>query len=374
MQEEITQKEAEITRLQGRLDELLRESPQTTESLRMYDNFIRKAEDDIRKTKHDTENFDASKAELIGKKQINRTFERFNEKLNDIQNEVQNGKDDLEKILKEVFEKTQKQYENSTKTLIENLEDKSEFIMASVEERYKDQKKHLAEAYDRQIAIMNDKINEFTALNARLEKEKELQTQISRVFIANPSLKAEKIMIRSVDIIRQTDLWPRYNTAKSCYDKFVLCSELFSNKEELPKIGSYLDQLKNLLPQFKHIMKCEVHWGDLFDAWGDVKEFARSRDYRQWCGNHFVEDILFYASKRIKGDGVYRGRRDNWMNPNVDYYSHQIGHIIMDDFNRENERRQKHNEELHRQALSINFPAEEFDRLVEQFNVFVSKL
>ena len=47
MQDEIALKEAEITRLQGRLDELLKESPQTAESLNSFDKFIRRAEEDV---------------------------------------------------------------------------------------------------------------------------------------------------------------------------------------------------------------------------------------------------------------------------------------------------------------------------------------
>ncbi|MCR4555641.1 MAG: hypothetical protein K5766_02420, partial [Alphaproteobacteria bacterium] len=45
MRDEIAQKEAEIVRLQGRLDELLKKSPQTAESLRRSDNSIRRAEE-----------------------------------------------------------------------------------------------------------------------------------------------------------------------------------------------------------------------------------------------------------------------------------------------------------------------------------------
>lgn len=306
------------------------------------------------------------------------TFEQFNEKLNDIQNEVQKCNDNIEK-LGDVLKKIQKQYEDNTNNLLKNLECRYNDIIVSVEDKYKGLGKDLAKAYDRQIDI----INEFTTLNAQQEKDKKLQGQISRVFIANPSLKAEKIMIRSSDIMRIDDLSNRHSTAKSHYDRFVLCSELFSNKEEMPKIKAYLDQLENLPSQFEHIMKREVRWGDLFDAFGDIKEFARSRDYRQWCGLHHIDEGLFQQGHIKGGNGVchnygsarvWPGSRFGWMNSDVDYYSHKIGHIILEDIDKENNRRQKHNEELQKQIQNTIFPSEAFDSLVDQFNEFISKL
>ncbi|MBO7453803.1 MAG: hypothetical protein J6T91_00245 [Alphaproteobacteria bacterium] len=235
MQDEIALKEAEIIRLQGRLDELLKGAPQTAESLSSFDKIIQRAEEDIRTTKEETENFDVSEYELIKKKQITRTFERFNEKLNDIQNEVQEGKDNLEKTLREVFEKTQKQYEDSTNTLLENLEYRYDDIITEVEKSYKDQKKNLAKAYDRQIAIMNDKINEFMALNVQLEKDKELLSLINGVYRSNPDnefIRSHSFISGNAQEIRGIgDLFVRRSRVEDIYNKVRLFSELLGRED-----------------------------------------------------------------------------------------------------------------------------------------------
>ena len=233
MQKEISQKEAEIIRLQGRLDELLKDAPQTAESLKIYDRFIRRAEKNVSEAKEKTEHFDAP--ELVGEKQINDTFKGFSEKLNEIRSEVQEGKDNLEKTIREVFEKTQRQYEDSTNTLLKNLEYRYDDIVEGVEERYKDQKKYLAEAYDRQIAIMNDKINEFMALNAQLEKDKELLSLINSVYRSNPDdefIRNHSFISGNVQEMKDIeDLFTRRNQVENIYNKIKLFSDLFGRED-----------------------------------------------------------------------------------------------------------------------------------------------
>jgi len=306
--------------------------------------------------------------EMVTKDRVSGILEDIFEELNSIKEEFQQNQRDTAENVERVLGQTQYMYKVNVKSLIRDLKHQYSINLETISSQYQEKNEKIKEAYEAQKKLLNNMIDEITKHNLELEKEKELHTQISRVFISNPSLKPEKIMIKSIDILRQ-DPQSRYNTVKSCYDKFVLFVELFSNKEELSIIETYLNQMNNLVPKLERIMSCQVNWGDLFDAYGDVKEFARSRNYRQWCGSHKY-DRLF--ADKVKGGGP--GFRDGWMNPNADYYSHHIGHLIMDDFNNENNRRKNHNEELQRQIQNINFPSKEFDSILKQFNIFVSKL
>jgi len=256
MRDEIASKEAEINRLQERLDGLLKDSPQTAESLNSYDKILRRAAEDVMTSKEETENFDASKYELIKEKQITKTLERLNEKLNAIQNELQSDKDDLEETLRDIFEKTKEQYENSTSALIENLEYRYEDIITEVEERYKDQKKNLVKAYDRQIDVMNDKINEFIALNAKLEKEKELQSLVYGVYrsnIDNEFLKSHSLILDNAQEIRSIgDLFTRRSRVEDIYNKVRLFSNLLGREDLGVEVkASYLETIRVWLDRTK---------------------------------------------------------------------------------------------------------------------------
>ena len=371
MRDEIAQKEAEIVRLQGRLDELLKKSPQTAESLRRSDNSIRRAEEDVRRTKHATDNFDVSKYELLKERQINRTFERFSEKLNAIQNEVQESRDNLERTLRDVLEKTQKQYEDSTNILIGNIEDNYDDIIKEVEEKYKDQKRHLAEAYDRQIEAMNDKINEFTALNAGLEREKELHSLISRVFVTNKSLRAEKIMIRSAEINRMTDIFKKRAAVQAEYSKFELFSGLLgredlgisAKQDDLTKVSEYLNNTRiSQKPAMPTLIR-EVFWARALG-------FFLGEPHPVFPDEGFIRGKYGLTHILAAGGGLL-GHYEERMT--VDWYNRCKDIENTERRNAYNNAMSAWNAEVSR-ASTIPFPAGEFDRLVEQFNVFVSKL
>ena len=53
------------------------------------------------------------------------------------------------------------------------------------------------------------------------------------MFIANPSIKVERIIGRSIDIMQIADLKTRHETIKGLYDKFVLFSDLFEQGGDL---------------------------------------------------------------------------------------------------------------------------------------------
>ena len=389
MRDEIAQKEAEIVRLQGRLDELLKKSPQTAESLRRSDNSIRRAEEDVRRTKHATDNFDVSKYELLRERQINRTFERFSEKLNAIQNEVQESRDNLERTLRDVLEKTQKQYEDSTNILIGNIEDNYDYIIKEVEEKYKDQKRHLAEAYDRQIAVMNDKINEFTALNAGLEREKELLSLINGVYRSNPDnafIRSRSFISGNAQEIRDIgDLFVRRSRVEDIYNKVRLFSNLLGREDlgvvatsaDLDMVRRYVDETRiapfTAVPprQRPHLVNVDHGWGN---RGGDT-------EWNNGCrggGNHdaWVNPVLVGWLNEMGEDNFTK----RWWNKYAPAWpGEQLGAAIgraMSTYNNRLAAYQNQKSQYETQigrACAIVFPSEEFDRLVKQCNEFIKK-
>lgn len=165
--------------------------------------------------------------ELVTERQVDRTSRRFSEQLDEIKREVQESR----RTLEEAFERTQEKYGDNIDALIGNLQDRYEDILAGVTAQYNERRERIEEAYEQQKALMQRMIDEVAAINLKLEKERELESRISHVFIANPSLKPEKITVRSSDVDNIADIFLKHDTVQKEYIKFTLFSELYGNED-----------------------------------------------------------------------------------------------------------------------------------------------
>ncbi len=59
--------------------------------------------------------------------------------------------------------------------------------------------------YEYQKATLNEMLHHLKKVNLEQENEKQLKEQICWIFIANPSLKPEEIMIKVYDILQMDD-------------------------------------------------------------------------------------------------------------------------------------------------------------------------
>jgi len=159
----IHNKENEIKELHEKLKRFLCSSQNILYDLRSYDQELKKAEMDTRRCRERIENFEVP--ELIKKEYIEKTIGRFSKKMDNIENKVklkvQDNDDNLKEVFEEAISRTEEQYEDIIFDLIDNVKNRYEDILESTENRYQDRQKYLEEAYERQIKLMNDKINEF---------------------------------------------------------------------------------------------------------------------------------------------------------------------------------------------------------------------
>lgn len=213
-----TEKEHEIQVLQERLDALLRSSGSTSESFRIFEQETRHAEENVRRTIEQAEHGEIP--ELVTERQIDRTSRRFSEQLDEIKRDVQESR----KTLEEAFEKTQEKYGDNIDSLIGNLQDRYEDILEGITAQYNERREHMEEAYEQQKALFQRMIDEVTAINLKLEKEKELADIIHGVYLSNPSdpfLFSRSFIGDNVQEIRAiSDLSQRRSRVEALYDKW----------------------------------------------------------------------------------------------------------------------------------------------------------
>ena len=374
------EKEHEIQVLQERLDTLLHSSGSMSESLRIFDQEKRHAEEDVRKAKEQAEQ--GKIPELVTERQVDRTSRRFSEQLDKIKKEVQESR----KTLEEAFERTQEKYRDNIDALISNLQDRYEDILGNVTEQYNERRERMEEAYEQQKALMQRMIDEVTAINLKLEKERELEARISHVFIANPSLKPEKVVIRSSDIEHIADIFLKHNTVQREYNKFAFFSELYgktdlgvvATTDDLNAVKQYVNEtmiapLTAVEPPKKpYLVSTDHGWGN---RGGDV-EWNNGRrggpDHGAWVNPALVG--------WLNGMGEDNFTKWWWNKYAPSWPGEQLNAAVERAMSTYNSRLATYQSQKSRYEAQIKhaitqvFPSESFNRLVNQFNEFVSKL
>jgi len=162
----IENKENEIQKLHEKLKEFQCSSQDTSYDLKYYDQELKRAEMRMKRCQENIENFKVP--ELIKKEYIEKITDLFNKKMDSIESIVKKKVENNNDNFKEVFEEVVSIIEDIINILVNNIEFRYNDISYIIE----DQHKCLEEAYERQIKLMNDKINLFIKCNSDLEKEK----------------------------------------------------------------------------------------------------------------------------------------------------------------------------------------------------------
>ncbi|OUM66651.1 hypothetical protein PIROE2DRAFT_59241 [Piromyces sp. E2] len=233
LRDKITVKEKENKELQNKVEKLLHAAPKTLESLKSYEQDIKRTEEDIRKNQQLTEYFEVP--ELFKEKQVNRMINRFSHELNSIKCEIRESRNDLEETLINAFNKTKKEYERNITNLMDNMEDRYEDVLYSIENQYHDRLNNLEQAYERQKVVLNTKIEELMKLNLELEKKKELDRLINNILLSNasnPLLKNYSLIKNTAQEIKDiADLEKRRERMEELYNIFKLFSNLYGRQD-----------------------------------------------------------------------------------------------------------------------------------------------
>lgn len=261
------------------------------------------------------------------------------------------------------------------KLLATVLDDKHKSQMRTLAMLAQSEKNRQKDTFDRQMEAKDAQLEKARNENIRLERERELQSQISRVFIANRALKPERIMIRSAEINRMTDIFKKRAAVQAEYSKFELFSDLLRREDlginakqsDLTKISEYLNNTKISPKPDQPTLIRDAFWTP------------------NLCKGGFVSLSLpiFPDDDFIRGKyGLTRVRREGGGFLGLAHYDEVM---TVDWYNRCKDIENKERKNAHENAVSnwnaavskasaVPLPSEEFDRLVEQFNTFLSKL
>lgn len=168
-----------------------------------------------------------------------------------------------------------------------------------------------------------------SGISASEVQKKELQTCLRTIFVNN-SLQPEKMKICGANIDRIWDIFEKRKVVEKMYKKFQLFSKLYG-RTELGVTATQKD-LSNIL---KYLKNTEITF-----------PISVSRSY-------FPESdtfVAFGSTASPFADKISMGKQFNAL--------------------RDAESRRLYEDEVNR-AKTVKFPSEAFDRLAEQFNVFV---
>ncbi|OUM66876.1 hypothetical protein PIROE2DRAFT_5860 [Piromyces sp. E2] len=212
------EKDREIQELQERIDTLLNASASSSEK------------ENVRRTREQVEN--NTPEDLVTERQIDRTSRRFSEQLNKIRNEVLEGQRSLEMLLKEH----------------KNDMDRYEDIIEGMTAQFNEKKERMEEAYEQQKSLMQRMIDEITANNLKLEKEKELKTKIGMILSQN-CIDPRDIIKSTISDILSMDLPNRYKFLFTLYnEKIQPFSELLESND-LSKLNNYINAINMPSPR-----------------------------------------------------------------------------------------------------------------------------
>lgn len=382
MRETIASKDEEIRNLQARLDSLLNESPNISEGIKILDEQKREAEENVRKIRNKAmqrnipdDMFMEGQEDLVNTVSGN-VFTELNARKEEIQQRSKRGAKNVEDILG----KTQYMYGINAKSLIQNLELQHRMRLSYIASQYNEKRERMEEAHEQQKSLLQKMIDKATALNLKLKKEKELHECISRVFIANPSLRPEKITVKSAAINSMTDIFKKRDVVQNEYSKFEFFSGLLGREDlgvnakqsDLTKISEYLNNTKIGPRPNKPALIGNFVWNGRVHELCDRFCFMRQYEYSNKAGEIARQSQLYplilkygFGGNDIMGkEGVRKSQ--NWFNHCKDLENQER-------MNTYNNAMSARNAEISR-ASSIPFPSGEFDRLVDQFNTFLSKL
>lgn len=164
------------------------------------------------------------------------------------------------------------QHDSDKENLIRNLKKQQKDILGSIARQYNEKLKCTEETGEQKEALLQEMIDELSELKLKLEKEKELHECISKVFIANPSLKPEKIMRGSAEINRMTDIFEKRDAVQAEYSKFESFSGLLgredlginAKQDDLTEVLEYMNSTKVSWKPAEPIWIKEVLWGRSF--------------------------------------------------------------------------------------------------------------
>ena len=376
----IKEKDKEIEKLQTTINELLKGSPNIRENIKIYDNQRKDAERKIKKMKEETRTINIP--EMLTRDQVNDTLATLHEELNEIKEEIQHNANNVSRDVEDVLKETQYMYKANIKSLVSSLKSQFHRNLNDIASQYNDKEKHLKEAYEAQKDVLNKMIDEIRKLNFDLEKKNQLGSRVSHVFIANSSLKPEKIMVRSFDINNILDINLKHNKVQDEYNKFVLFSELYGNKDldivatknDLNAVKQYVDNTAIIPftavppPQRPSVENVIMTFRPLFS-----KLYTVPHILEDWL-NNMGENNYIKSINDNGGGGLFV------FETNYDKIRHSVDAAIQRATSTYNNRltayqnsKKQHEDQIDKAQAAI-FPSESFNRLVDQFNAFVNMI
>ena len=380
MQEMIAQKNSEISELQARLNALLHADSATAESMRIFDQEMQYAENRVRETRQLAERCEESP--LFSNIQIERTINRFGEELNTLKRSIEVG----QRTLQESLERVQERYRDNINSLISYLDDRYHDNLSNIERQHNERYQLMIEAYENQKSLMQRMINEATALNTKLENARERHSQISRIFMNNPSLKPEKILVTSAVLSGIANIDERRNKISDLHKTFSLFQSLLGRSDlgitatnnDLQMVRDYIDAIAITPFNEKEPLARPVligHDNGVHARGGDVEwNWGRrcNGDHHAWVNPHLVGWLHSMDEKNFTV---------RWWNK---YCPPEPGILLNAAIARASatyEKRMADYIELKRQykeqierATNAAIPSVALDRLITQFNTFVNEL
>jgi len=383
MNDTFKEKDEKIQELEARLNRLLNGSPNARDNLKAYDHQIQNANENIKKIQQEI----VVIPEMLTKDQIDDILKDIHEELNEIKDEIKQNTDDVSRNMENVLNQTQYMYKTNIKSLVKHLKWQLNQNLTDMATKYNEKEKNLIKEYEAKEKGLQAMVDQISKMNSDLEKKSQLKSRIHHVFMINPSLRPEKILIRSFDIQQIGDPMLKHNRLQQEYNKFVLFSELygktelgvFATTEDLNAVNHYSNTPVPVEPQpYPHFPNIR-------------HEFFANLDQTDWC---YYNDPFLTLKKYV----MVNQKLIKWLEEMGEMISNKMisskkitpfsGLLNVDKVVIEltilNEAKQRalttynNRMALYRtqksQYEALVFPTEAFNRLVDQFNEFVNRL
>jgi len=291
MREVIEAKDKEIRDLQDKLDSL-DQSRNNSEHIRILDKQRREAEEHVKETWKTSQTKKAldmiKKNQEDTRDQMDNILKDFFEELNEIKKEIQQNSRNVSDTIEDILGQTQYMYKVNVKSLVRELKLQYSNTLEHITLQYNIKEEKIREAYEAQKKILNNMINETTALNLKLEKKAELKSLINGIHRSNPDnqfLRSYSFIICNVQEIRGIDdILDRRSRVEDIFNKVSLFSSLFGREDlgvkaktsDLEAIKLWLDRtnMNAILERYKGISQPAYNFTDM--SWEKTNTFNGS--------------------------------------------------------------------------------------------------
>lgn len=347
-------------------DKLLQES-----SLKFFETELHKTDKKVQ----DVLSKQVQIPELLSTPPMDRMMDRFKKELNKLQEEIQNGN----RTLEAAFEMTQERYGYSIDALIVTLQERYSDLLMSVNNQYEEKQNSLRAAYDEEKEVLERILEETNKLNAKLEKENVLVARLNAIRRGKALdlswMEPQSTPIQNLDVLEKREI------ANAVYEKILPFSEVLNEDFELIAIFADFEALKAYLdetpineepiaPMEEPVCTpnnwlgnrggvIEWNWGGDNRAWLNhnivlwlkamgVNDFVECWDNR--AGENSYGTRYYWGKTYPQASGNYKEKKEVY-DKEVSVRNAQIAH-----------------------AEEVIFPLESYNKLVRQFNTFISKM